>query len=638
MSSESLNRPIFFPFSAIYEMDNAKKALMCALVNPHIKSILIRGPSGVAKTTVVRAVANCTLDKKLVNIPLNVTEEQLFGGLDIEKTLKSGVIEEEIGLLLRSSGNIAYIDDVNLFDNGIIISILNTLHSNKLIVEREGISSIHNFDGLLICTMNPKDSDLSSHILDRFDICIYIDEERDTTAKEEILRRNIEFDKDPAAFKCKYQNDDLSIEDSIEKTKILLPSVTISDDLISIIAELCVNIGSEGHRGDISTLNTAISLAALNGREEVTRKDVEEAAILCLSHRQDYTPSPSQQNNAPDNNDSDENEQDRQVEENTQDGQLNQKNEKNKWQRDNTNPSEKHDENQTNENNQTMEDLMFQIGNQFKLINYLSNNKSRITKTKSRKGRRDVVESGNKSGRYVRYRIPKSFPKDVAFDATVKAAAPFQISRDKGSLCINIKNSDLREKIRERRCGCTLLFLVDASGSLGVRKRMIAVKGAILSMLKESYVKRDRIGMMAFRRNSAELILPPTRSVEYGYKMLEDLPTGGKTPLGAALLKTNEYMTTYSRSHPGERCYVIMLTDGRANVSLQDNLNANDEAQTIAENVSIPGVRWIVVDTCVGYPYFDNAHKLAQRLSATYFRLEDLNAESLSQNIRMIVN
>ena len=635
MSSESLNRPAFFPFSAIYGMDNAKKALMCALVNPHIKSVLIRGPSGVAKTTVVRAIANCTSDKKLVNIPLNVTEEQLFGGLDIEKTLKGGVIEEEIGLLLRSSGNIAYIDDVNLFDNSTIISILNVLHSNKLIVEREGISSSHDFDGLLICTMNPEDSDLSSHILDRFDICIYIDEEEDDAIKEEILRRNVEFNKDPAAFRRKYQNDDIFIEDSIERAKILLPYVTISDDLISIIAELCINIGSEGHRGDISTLNTAVSLAALNGREEVTRKDVEEAAMLCLSHRRDYTQNSPQQNNAPDNNDPDENERDEQKEETPRDDRSNQKNKK---QRDNTNSSEKHDENQTDENNQMMEDLMFQIGNQLKLINYLGDNRAHITKTKSRKGRRDVVESGDKSGRYTGYRIPNSFPRDIAFDATIKAAAPFQIFRDKGSLCINIKESDLREKIRERRCGCTLLFLVDASGSLGVRKRMIAVKGAILSMLKESYVKRDRIGMMAFRRNSAELILPPTRSVEYGYKMLEDLPTGGKTPLGAALLKTNEYMTAYSRSHPGEHCYIIMLTDGRANVSLQDGLNANDEAQTIAENISISGIRWIVVDTCVGYPHFDNAQRLAQRLSATYFKLEDLNAESLSQNIHMIVN
>ncbi|WP_400205779.1 AAA family ATPase [Candidatus Methanomassiliicoccus intestinalis] len=634
MSSESLNRTIFFPFSAIYGMNDAKKALICALVNPQIKSVLIRGPSGVAKTTVVRAITECIPDKKLINVPLNATEEQIFGGINIEKTLKNGVIEEEVGLLLRSNENIAYIDDINLFDSSILISILNMLHANKLIVEREGISSSHDFNGLLIGTMNPADSDLSSHILDRFDICICINEEDDIAAKEEILRRNLEFDNDPVKFRHKYHDEETTIIDTIEKAKKLLPYVTISDDLISIIVELCINIGSEGHRGDISTLNTALTLAALNGREEVSRKDVEEAAMLCLSHRRDYTPNPPPQRNADNEDDPDTNEQ---SEENSQDDLPNQKNNNEKQQDDNDTP-EKNDTNQSNNDIQKMDDLMFQIGNQFKLINYLGNNRLRIVKTKSRKGRRDVVESGDKTGRYARYRVPKDFPRDIAFDATIKAAAPFQKCRDKGDLCITIKDSDLREKVRERRCGCTLLFLVDASGSLGVRKRMIAVKGAILSMLKESYVKRDRIGMMAFRRDSAELILQPTKSVEYSYKMLEDLPTGGKTPLSAALMKANEYMTTYSRSHPGEHCYIVVLTDGRANVPLKDSFNANDEAQTIDDNISIPGVKWIVVDTCAGYPRFDNAEKLAEKLSATYFRLEELNAENLSQNIRMIVN
>ena len=637
MSSESLIRPVFFPFSAIYGMDNVKKALMCALVNPRIKSVLIKGSSGIAKTTIVRAIAECVLDKKLINVPLNITEEQLFGGIDIEKTLKNGVVEEEIGLLLKSNNNIAYIDDINLFDNGTLTSILNALHSNKLIVERESISSSHDFNGLLIGTMNPEDSDLSSHILDKFDICVYVNEENNITSKEEILRRNLEFGIDPMMFRSKYQNEDLFIKNTIEKAKTLLPYITISDNLISVIVELCINIGSKGHRGDVSTVNTAITLAALNGREEVSRKDVEEAAMLCLSHRRDYVPSSPQQKDNCGNDNSDKNEQDERPKEDTQEDAPKQKNEKNKQQATDNTLSEKHEENQSN-NNQMIEDLMFQIGNQFKLINYLGNNSSHITKTKSRKGRRDIVESGDKGGRYARYRIPKSSTRDIAFDATIKAAAPFQLSRDKGSLCISIIDSDLREKVRERRCGCTLLFLVDASGSLGVKKRMIAVKGAILSMLKESYVKRDRIGMMAFRKNSAELILPPTKSVEFSYKMLEDLPTGGKTPLGTALIKVNEYMTKYSRSHPGEHCYIVMLTDGRANVPLKDGFNANDEAQKIAENVSIPGVKWIVVDTCIGYPHFDNAQKLAQKLSATYFKLEDLNAEKLSQNIRMIIN
>ena len=182
------------------------------------------------------------------------------------------------------------------------------------------------------------------------------------------------------------------------------------------------------------------------------------------------------------------------------------------------------------------------------------------------------------------------------------------------------------------------MFIVDASGSLGVRKRMIAVKGTILSMLKDSYVKRDRVGMIAFRRDSAELILPPTRSVEYSYRKLEDLPTGGKTPLGAALIKVSEFMTAYSRSHAGEKCYNILITDGRANVPLSSGSNANDEALKLAEDIQLPGMKWIVIDSGTGYPRFDNARKLAEKLNGVYFKLEDLNAETLSNNIRSVIN
>jgi magnesium chelatase subunit D len=248
-----------------------------------------------------------------------------------------------------------------------------------------------------------------------------------------------------------------------------------------------------------------------------------------------------------------------------------------------------------------------------------------------------MVESSNSSGRYARSRIPSEKTHDIAFDATVRAAAPYQKSRDHSDLAINIQNQDVREKVREMRAGCTILFLVDASGSLGVRKRMTAVKGAILSMLRDSYVKRDRIGMMAFRRDSAELILPPTRSVEYSYRKLEEMPTGGKTPLSEALVTVNEYMTSYSRAHMGEMCYVVLITDGRANVPLAEGVNANEEVLKLAEDMVIPQVRWVVIDASAGFIRFDNAERLAQALGGTYFRLEDLNADRLAESVRAVI-
>jgi len=181
------------------------------------------------------------------------------------------------------------------------------------------------------------------------------------------------------------------------------------------------------------------------------------------------------------------------------------------------------------------------------------------------------------------------------------------------------------------------MFLVDASGSVGVRKRMTAVKGAILSMLRESYVKRDRVGMMAFRRDSTELILPPTRSAEYGHRRLEELPTGGKTPLGDALSEAGSFMSTYSKHHPGELCYIVLMTDGRANVPVNAGSDAMSELREISEKIRIPGIKWIVVDVGSGFMRFDHAKDLAMDLEGAYFRLDDISADDLRSGIKAIV-
>ena len=132
-------------------------------------------------------------------------------------------------------------------------------------------------------------------------------------------------------------------------------------------------------------------------------------------------------------------------------------------------------------------------------------------------------------------------------------------------------------------------------------------------------------------------MLPPTRSVEYSYRKLEELPTGGKTPLGQALVTVGDFMTSYSRSHPGESCYIVLITDGRANVPLREGSDANEEARALAEGLAIPQVKWIVVDASTGYIRFDNAERLARELNGTYFRLEDLNADRLAESVRSVI-
>jgi magnesium chelatase subunit D len=628
MPSEHLNT---FPFAAVVGMDDGKRAIECALANPNIRTVLIRGGEGSAKTTLARSSGSIG-SRKVVNCPLNVTDEQLFGGLDIEKTLKSGKPEMQKGLLARADGNILYIDDVNLMDRAMLSGLLDCVLTGTVKVERGPISASYPCSTVLIATMNPDDSDLSDHLLDRFDLCAYVPP-TDDDEKRLILTRNAEYSRDQESFCRMYSSETEEEHLKIERAEKILPLVTISDELVSVISELCVKVDADGIRGDLAMVQCSKSLAALHGRDEVMKKDVEEASVLCLPHRRsfDQPPPPPEPPEPPEDQNEEEPPEDQDPEPPEPPEQEEKEEEQDDDKKDDTPPPEPPEL-------PDLEEMMFEIGREFRVIDYLDKNERLPARTKTRKGRRAMAVSADGTGRYARSRIPDSKTQDIAFDATIRAAAPYQKVRHSDALSIVIEKQDIREKVRERRSGCTLLFLVDASGSLGVRRRMSTVKGAILSMLRDSYVKRDRIGLMAFRRDSADMILPPTKSVEYSYRRLEELPTGGKTPLGEALARVNDYMTSYARCHIGERCYIILVTDGRANVPLQSGADANEEVQKMAEDLKIPHVGWIVVDAGMGFPHFDNAQKLAEKLEAKYFKLEDLDADRFAQGVKAAID
>lgn len=611
-------------------MDDAKRAIECALVNPRIRTVLIRGGPGTAKTVLSRAMGGIS-GRRIVNIPLNVTYDQLFGGMDMDSTVREGRAVAQNGLLSRADGGIVYVDDINLMDQAMLSELLDSVVSGHVVLEREGVSSDYSFDSILVATMNPSDSDISPHLLDRFDVCAYAIPPDGEGSHEEILRRSIAFSEDPEGFREQYSGSERKESERIARARRLLPLVRISDDLLAVAVELTAKVGADGFRGDLAMVNASMALTALDDRDEVVKKDVEEAAMICLAHRrnpfQQPPPAPPEPPEEQDDDDSEEPDEPRDDDaprnEDPQEG--------DDTDREPPQPPDMQDF------QQMLEDMVFEIGEQFRVIDYLGDGSVRILRTSSRKGRRAMAESSDSTGRYCRSRIPDGKTHDLAFDATIRAAAPYQRTRDHGGLAISIQPQDIREKVRERRSGCTILFLVDASGSLGARKRMSAVKGAVLSMLRDSYVKRDRVGMMAFRRDSAELILPPTRSVEYSYRKLEELPTGGKTPLSDALITVGEFMTSYSRSHQGEACYVVLISDGRGNVTFREGSDPKEEALRIAEGLKIPQVRWIVIDAGLGYLRFDHAVKLAKALEGTYFRLDDLDADRLADSVRAAI-
>ena len=253
--------------------------------------------------------------------------------------------------------------------------------------------------------------------------------------------------------------------------------------------------------------------------------------------------------------------------------------------------------------------------------------------TRKLAGRRSQTKTERKRGHYIRARIPtKDKITDLAFDATLRAAAPYQKTRDRSKLALALQKQDLREKVRVRRSANLILFVVDASWSMAVAERMEATKGAIMSLLTDAYQRRDRVGLIVFNKNDAHLILPPTNSVQLAKKALADVAVGGKTPLSAGLMLAYEVFRKESYTHPDVIPMMILLTDGAGNVSLSD-LPPQKEAHQIAQLISDAGTRSVVIN--MEHAAFDQglAKLLANNLDAPCHSLEDLRADTLYQTV-----
>lgn len=224
---------------------------------------------------------------------------------------------------------------------------------------------------------------------------------------------------------------------------------------------------------------------------------------------------------------------------------------------------------------------------------------------------------------------------DLAFDATLRAAAPYQKERheaDDNEMALALRKSDLREKVRVRRAANLILFVVDASWSMAVSERMEATKGAIMSLLTDAYQRRDRVGLVVFHKNQSQLVLPPTNSVQLARKALANIAVGGKTPLSAGLLMAYEVVQRDQLSHPDIMPLMIVLTDGAGNVSMSD-LPPQEEAHRIAEMIDQSNIRSVVIN--MEHAAFDQglASLLAEKLGAPCHTLEDLRADTLYHTV-----
>ncbi|MCF6188452.1 MAG: VWA domain-containing protein, partial [Desulfobulbaceae bacterium] len=580
---------------------------------------------------------------KLVNLPLNVSEDRLAGGIDFSAAVRSGKTAFLPGLMAEAHRGIIYIDEVNLLDDHIVDLILDSAASGWNVVEREGISFKHAARFTLIGTMNPEEGELRPQFLDRFGLCVEVQGCADLEQRVELIKRGDDFDRDPASFCQRFAGKSEQIGCRIREAQQKLTTMRLSPAIRTFISELCLAKNVAGHRADLVLEQAAITTAALAGENEVTMAHVRQVAPMVLLHRQRESqppPPPEPPQNSGDGDDQgEENSADNQSQSEHQEtgqepeeGQQESPADGGQQQNDGadeqeTSPKEDNQHPGSEDNNQGQ---LFDIGAPF-TIKKISTPKDRLARRGS--GRRSRSRVAQKQGRYSRA-SRHGISGDIALDATIRAAAPFQTHR-KGKLALNLVPDDFRYKIREKRIGNLLLFLVDASGSMGARGRMAASKGAVMSLLLDAYQKRDKVAMISFRGQEAVVNLPVTGSVEMAGKLLAEMRVGGRTPLAAGLVRTYEQLRNYLIREPAGRPIVIIITDGKANVSLGETKPVDEMLKIASTMAAEQRAKYIVVDTEEeGLLTFGLAGKMADALQADFFKITDLKARDLVHIVR----
>ncbi|MEU8590624.1 putative cobaltochelatase [Streptomyces sp. NPDC048664] len=654
-----------FPFTAVVGQDDLRLALLLNAVSPAVGGVLVRGEKGTAKSTAVRAlsallpkvdvVAGCRFScdpgspdpacpdgphepgayesrpARMVELPVGASEDRLVGALDIERALAEGVKAFEPGLLADAHRGILYVDEVNLLHDHLVDLLLDAAAMGASYVEREQVSVRHAARFLLVGTMNPEEGELRPQLLDRFGLTVEVAASREPDQRVEVVRRRLAHDDDPAGFATRWADEEAAVRARIVAARDLLPSVRLGDDALRQIAATCAAFEVDGMRADIVMARTATALAAWAGRTDVVAEDVRQAALLALPHRRRRNPF-----DAPG---LDEDKLDQTLEEFSGDGE----------------PETDPDGGPGGGGGQPSPDQGPQDGDTAALPEdgegpegqpqpsgageQQAVGASEPFRTKvlsvpgigeGAAGRRSRART--EQGRTTGSRRPAGTLTKLHLAATIRAAAPHQRARGRSGPGLVVRRDDLRQATREGREGNLVLFVVDASGSMAARQRMRAVKGAVLSLLLDAYQRRDKVGLVTFRGSEAQVALPPTSSVEAAAARLESLPTGGRTPLAAGLLKAHEVLRIERLRDPARRPLVVVVTDGRATGGVEPVALAGRAAGLLAAE----DVASVVVDCESGPVRLGLAGELAGRLGGTAVTLEELRADSIAGLVRNV--
>lgn len=644
-----------FPFSAVVGQERLQLALILCAVHPGIGGVLVRGEKGTAKSTVVRALAQLlppVADERgerparLVELPVGATEDRVIGSLDLQRVLRDGEQAFRPGLLAAAHHGVLYVDEVNLLHDHLVDVLLDAAAMGRVHIERDGVSHSHPARFVLVGTMNPEEGELRPQLLDRFGLTVDVAASRDVDVRMAVVRRRLDYEADPAGFAASYAEPDREIADRILIARDLVGEVELDDVELRRIATLCASFDVDGMRADLVVARTATAHAAWRGSREVSAQDVWIAAELALPHRRRRDPFDEPGISA------------EQLEE-----AMRQAGQEAERQRGETSgdageserspggPDDDPDGPDSPGGGQDSPD-----GPDHNGPDSPSGGANSFSDDSSSDGRpagtpanslarpprwevQGVGEGapGRRSRAHTRHgRVVRVAPDASGVAAglhllgTVFAAAPHQ--RARGRFCgpLALETSDLRGAYREGREGNLVVFVVDTSGSMAARDRLSAVTGAIVALLRDAYERRDKVAVITMRGTEAELVLPPTSSVDIAVRRMSGLRTGGKTPLARGLVAAREVVQRERVRDPHRRAMVVLLTDGRATGGADPVLRARAAARALARD----GVTGVVVDCERGMIRLGLAAELAHDLRATYTQLAEITGDSVAGVVR----
>lgn len=665
-----------FPFTAVLGAEDMSRALILASISPQIGGVLVRGEKGTAKSTIVRGLTEvlpeqrvlvgcrfrcdpdhldpdcldleatgrevATVPVPLVELPVGASEDRVTGSLDLQAALGKGETAFEPGLLAAAHRGILYVDEVNLLHDHLVDLLLDAAAMGRNTVERDGVSVSHAARFMLVGTMNPEEGELRPQLLDRFGLTVEVHAPRDPATRVGIVRRRMAFDADPAGFRAAHAEQQAALARRIAEAQRLVSEVELSDAMLAKIAEVCAAFDVDGMRADIVTARAAVANAAWEGRSRVTRADIRVAALLSLPHRRRRKPfdapgldeelldqllgddEPEPEPEPPQDPDQGPQDDPQPPGEDTPGGD------------DDHHPSEPPGPRQPGESEPPpQQDAgpeplagLAPVG----LATADAPYRPRVLRAKGlgegSPGRRSRALTSH--GRVVGV-DPRASSGAWHVPATIKAAAPQQADRGKqAGEKLRILGEDIRRARREGRESNLVLFVVDASGSMGARRRMATVKTAVLSLLLDAYQRRDKVGMVTFRGEGAELVLPPTNSVEAAALRLDELPHGGRTPLAEGLECAAQVVGTEAVKDPTRRPILVLLSDGRATAGK----GALARSRAAADALAMRGLDCVVIDCETGPMRLGLAGDIATRLGAELVPMSELDPAAITQVVR----